>query len=229
MRILNEEAVRSDIWRYIRLLYFIYFVAYVLSHFCYFWKNAKCLANSDFSALEQLVPTCTCKFLQSAILLPWSCIGQLSFDWCSETSFQLHCPLHLFYRDTQQLRYINPWIPMVFLFRYRKQNLLCHHCIPAPTYMPNVLEVLIPDHTSKIHTSCYTEDFDFRIPQFIFSLLSMFRGWQMTPSTLHHVVTKSWNDLQWPTMIYNDLLWSTLTYYDLHWPTMTTFPRSDKA
>ena len=33
------------------------------------------------------------------------------------------------------------------------------------------------------------------------------------------VVTKSWNDRQWPTM----------TYYDLHWPTMTTFLRSDKA
>ena len=29
------------------------------------------------------------------------------------------------------------------------------------------------------------------------------------------VVTKTRNDLKWPTMIYNDLQWSTKTYYEL--------------
>ena len=32
------------------------------------------------------------------------------------------------------------------------------------------------------------------------------------------VVTKSWNDLQWPTMIYYDLHWPTMIYIDLLWP-----------
>ena len=52
---------------------------------------------------------------------------------------------------------------------------------------------------------------------------------EMLRQMVKGVVTKSWNDLQWPTMIYNDLQWPTMTYYDLHWPTMTTFLRSDKA
>ena len=30
-----------------------------------------------------------------------------------------------------------------------------------------------------------------------------------------NVVTKTRNDLQWPTMIYNDLQWSTMSYYEL--------------
>ena len=53
-----------------------------------------------------------------------------------------------------------------------------------------------------------------------------------------YVVTKTRNDLQWPTMVYNDLQyndllqwpttwtyndlqWATITYSDLQWPTMT--------
>ena len=35
------------------------------------------------------------------------------------------------------------------------------------------------------------------------------------------VVTKTRNDLQWPTMIYNDLQWPTMIYNDLQWATMT--------
>ena len=42
--------------------------------------------------------------------------------------------------------------------------------------------------------------------------------------TMTTMTTMIYNDLQWPTMttmIYNDLQWPTMTYNDLQWPTMT--------
>ena len=42
----------------------------------------------------------------------------------------------------------------------------------------------------------------------------------------HIVVTKTRNDLQWPTMTYNDLQWPTMIYNDLQWPTMSYYDRT---